>query len=301
MLHSKRSAIALMVTLIFIIAISVSLGISLKMVKDVKTEVTKQKFAMQSNIIVTDIIAMLDGFSTEINSAQKLFIFLQQYGELPLEINGIMVHISIKSARAKINLNMLKNNSTVNNNFKHSLGQYFGSYGINSVYLDMLIDNVSGIKKDDSYNSDIFTYKPYLFRDYITSYKHLKEINNFYTIMNNDNSLSRINFEELFYFSKDTNTTLDVNYISTDTWRLLLNCDEARASELSLGAGQYEKKADLKLTPLELESFNNLNIDSYFGRFLDVEITLNNGALSSKIRFEYNAEKKRVSNFVYNI
>ena len=78
MLHSKRSAIALMVTLIFIIAISVSLGISLKMVKDVKTEVTKQKFAMQSNIIVTDIIAMLDGFSTEINSAQKLFIFLQQ-------------------------------------------------------------------------------------------------------------------------------------------------------------------------------------------------------------------------------
>jgi hypothetical protein len=300
MLHSKRSAIALMVTLIFIIAISVSLGISLKMVKDVKTEVTKQKFAMQSNIIVNDIIAMLDGFSKEINSAQRLFIFLQQYGELPLEINGIMVHISIKSARAKINLNILKNN-TAENNFKHSLGQFLGSYGINSAYLDMLIDNVSGIKKDDSYNSDIFTYKPYLFRDYIASYKHLKEINDFYAIMNNDNSLSQINFEELFYFSKDTNTTLDVNYISTHTWRLLLNCDEARASELSLGAGKYEKKADLELSPLELESFNNLNIDSYFGKFLDVKIILNNGALSSKIGFEYDVEKKKASNFVYNI
>jgi hypothetical protein len=290
-----------MVTLIFIIAISVSLGISLKMVKDVKTEVTKQKFAMQSNIIVNDIIAMLDDFSKEINSAQRLFIFLQQYGELPLEINGIMVHISIKSARSKINLNILKDNNTTENNFKHSLGQYLGSYGINSTYLDMLIDNVNGIKKDDSYNSDIFTYKPYLFRDYIASYRHLKEINDFYAIINNDNSLSQIDFEELFYFSKDTNTTLDVNYISTDTWRLLLNCDEARASELILGAGQYEKKADLKLSPLELESFNNLNIDSYYGRFLDVKINLNNGSLSSKIGFEYDVEKKKVSNFVYNI
>jgi hypothetical protein len=59
-------------------------------------------------MIVNDIIVMLDGISKEMNSSETLFYFLQEYSELPLDINGIMVHLSIKNARSKININILK-------------------------------------------------------------------------------------------------------------------------------------------------------------------------------------------------
>jgi hypothetical protein len=300
-MNSKRNAIALMITLFFIISISLSLGISLKQAQSVREEVSKQKFAMQSSMIVNDIIVMLDGISKEMNSSETLFYFLQEYSELPLDINGIMVHLSIKNARSKININTLKQNNQNAKNLKEYLRRYFASYGINSSYLGMLMDNMNGLKIDDSYNSDIFTYKPYLFRDYIVSHKHLKEINDFYTQTYNDNALSKINFEELFYFSKDSNTTLDLNYVDTNTWRFLLSCDEQRAEELSLGAGSYKNKADLELSPSELKSLNDLNIDSYFEKFLAIKIILDNGILSSRIKFEYDISKKKAGNFAYEI
>jgi hypothetical protein len=300
-MNSKRSAIALMITLFFIIAISVSLGISLNQTQSVRTEISKQKFTMQSSMIVNDVVGMLNGISTKISDSKTLYDFLQEYSDLPLEINGIMVHLSIESARSKININILKKDNADVKILKEYLRKYFSLHGINSEYPDMLMDNMNGIKVDDSYNSDIFTYRPYLFRDYIVSLKHLKEINNFYTKMYNDNALSKINFEELFYFSKDSKTKLDVNYISANTWRFLLGCSETRAEELTAGAGSYEKKDDLDLTPLELEVFNDLKIDSYFEKFLDIKISLDNGALSSRIRFEYDIAKKKGYNFVYEI
>ena len=80
MMHSKHGAIALMITLFFIIAISVSLGIALKQVKGVSTEVSKEKFAMQSSIIIDDVLELLKK-SPElqaIDSQGALFAFLSQ-------------------------------------------------------------------------------------------------------------------------------------------------------------------------------------------------------------------------------
>jgi hypothetical protein len=300
-MHSKHSAIALMITLFFIIAISISLAISLKQAKSVRTEVSKQQFAMQSSMIVHDVKAMLDKMSGKMNTPKNLFTFLNQNSNLIFEINGMMVHIEIKSARAKVNLNILKKNNADIKYFKNHLSRYFDLYGISSTYLDMIIDNVSGIKADDSYNSNIFTQNPYLFRDYIASYAHLNKINDFYTKMYNDNALSKIDFEELFYFSKDVFTKLDVNYANVKAWRFLLGCDKARAEDLVSGAGNYEKKADLGLDPLESKVFDNLNIYSFFEKFLDIKISLDSGTSSSTIRFEYDLEKKKGSNFVYEL
>jgi len=306
MMHSKRGAIALMITLFFIIAISVSLGIALKQVKSVSTEVSKQKFAMQSSVIVDDVLNLLKS-SPEldaIDSVDSLFIFLSEAAFIPFESSGVKMLIEIKSARSKLNINTLVDvngsKAVPNSPRVNALSQYMALYNVNPSYTDMIVDSMSKIKADNSYYSDIFNENPYLFRDYIASRKHLEAINDFYTKTYNDNSLQKINFENLFSFSKERNSKVDLNYATKETWRLLLGCDELRAEQLSLGAGAYSTEADLGLSPQEVLALHRFSVE-YLQMFLDVKVTIESGDLSSELRFEYDMNQKKGSNFVYEI
>ena len=306
MMHSKRGAIALMITLFFIIAISVSLGIALKQVKSVSTEVSKQKFAMQSSVIVDDVLNLLKS-SPEldaIDSVDSLFIFLSEAAFIPFESSGVKMLIEIKSARSKLNINTLVDvngsKAVPNSPRVNALSQYMALYNVNPSYTDMIVDSMSKIKADNSYYSDIFNENPYLFRDYIASRKHLEAINNFYAKTYNENSLQKINFENLFSFSKERNSKVDLNYATKETWRLLLGCDELRAEQLSLGAGAYSTEADLGLSPQEVLALHRFSVE-YFQMFLDVKVTIESGDLSSELRFEYDMNQKKGSNFVYEI
>jgi len=299
----KRGAIALMITLFFIIAITISLGIALKQVKSVSTEVSKQKFAMQSSILVDDVLNLLKTSAEleNINSTETLFVFLSKAAIILFESSGIKMLIEIKSARSKLNINTL-----VDPNFRKiqkrvdAFSSFMALYNVNPSYTDMIVDNMSKIKADNSYYSDIFNENPYLFRDYISSIKHLENINDFYTKTYNENTLQQIDFEKLFYFSNKRDTKIDVRYVSQDTWRLLLQCDELREEQLSLGAGAYTVEADLGLSPEELFALNRFSVD-YYRAYLDVKVTINSEKLSSVLRFEYDVENKKGSNFVYEI
>jgi len=299
----KRGAIALMITLFFIIAISVSLGIALKQVKSVSTEVSKQKFAMQSSIIVNDVLNLLKTSAEldAIDSIDTLFIFLSEAAFIPFESGGIKMLIELKSARSKLNINTLvdANFSRVQNRMD-AFENYMAQHNVNPNYTDMIVDSMSKIKADNSYYSDIFNENPYLFRDYIASMKHLELINEFYAKTYNENTLRKINFEKLFSFSKERNSKVDLNYATKETWRLLLGCDELRAEQLSLGAGAYTKEEDLGLSPEEIVALHRFSV-AYLEMFLDVKVTIQSGALSSELRFEYDMNQKKGSNFVYEI
>ncbi len=301
---SKRGAIALMITLFFIMAISVSLAIALKQVKTTTTEVSKQEFAMQSSMIVDDVLNLLKN-STEldaIDTADALFIFLSEAAIIPFESNGVSIIIELSSARSMLNINTLvKVNFTPETTKVNALRNYMSMYNVNSSYVDMIVDNMNKVKADNSYYSDIFNENPYLFRDYISSIKHLNTINDFYKKTYNEDSLSTIDFEKLFYFSKNRNTKVDVNHATDETWRLLLGCDELRAQQLSLNAGAYATVEDIGLTPDELIAFNSFAMASYFEKYLDVHLTVTRGDMSSKLRFEYDMNQKKGSNFVYEI
>ncbi|MDQ7066927.1 MAG: hypothetical protein Q9M40_02375 [Sulfurimonas sp.] len=95
---------------------------------------------------------------------------------------------------------------------------YAQSKGVDTVYIDTLLDAMGGIKVDNSYNTNIFDENSYLFRDYVASSKHLAKINDFYTQEYNDNSIKKINIENLLYFTKDANTTIDVNHATVEVW-----------------------------------------------------------------------------------
>ncbi len=304
----KRNAIALMVTLFFIMLISVVLGLSLQYLNKATSEIEKERFMLQTSVVLDDVLnilkksAELDAI-VEDGSKETLKIFLSQASFIPLEIEGMKIMISLKSARSKININNLldANNSLIVDRAQ-SLERYLGYYNVNSDYINMIVDNMSKFKEDMSYNSAIFNENPDLFRDYISSKEHLERINSFYAQSYNENTLSKIDFDALFYYSKESAYKVDANYANAEVWRLLTACDLQKARELSLGGGSYEQVEDLNLNEEEREALQSSFALSYTPQYyLDVEVDISQDPLNAKIKFEYDMKTKKGSNFVYQI
>ena len=285
----------------FVIVITVAIGYGLKQVNVASKIVKNENFMYQSHIIVEDVLNILQT-SNEVkmiaddNSTSELFLFLSQASFIPFESSGLEILMKISSARAKFNPLLLKANQARQDAMK----QYLNNYMINNQYVDILVDNISGIKEDNSYNSSIFDENPYLFRDYIASAKHLEKINDFYTKEYNDNSLSKIDFNNLFYYSNDNSTKIDLNYATTEVWEMLLTTTKERAEFLSNGAGSYTDEVSLGLNSDELERLALFDV-SYFEPILLVELEISRNGTSSNISFEYNIKEKKGSNFVYEL
>ncbi len=305
----QKRGIALLITLLFIVAITLSVGIGLKQVKNASEYINTEKFILQTSVILDDVQQLLKN-SAELKevaddtSGESLFIFLSESGFIPFEAGDIKVSLEIKSARARLNINSIIDTNTSNEQGTsdriNALSTYLNNYNINVAYGDMILDIMGGIKEDMSYNSDIFYQKPYLFRDYIVSAKHLDEINDFYMKTYHENSLKNIELSDIFSFNKDRNTSMDLNYISAQTWELLLSTDNLRAEELSAGGGSYTNDESLNLSVEEMLALKRFKY-SYYEPYLDVNIEVIQNNSIAKIHFEYDIKNKKGSNFSYEI
>jgi len=294
----KRSAIALMITLFFIMALSVTIGLGLKYVKEGAQSVNDEDFMMQTRSVLDDFLTMLKKTPqlSTINSADTLSLFLSEASLIPLHNEDIDVIIKISSARDKLSPEILNTQEK-----RDAFLGFLSTNGVNTEYLNIVDDLMGGIKEDGSYNSDIFNNHPYLFRDYIASVQHLNAADNFYKETYHENSLSNIKPDELFYVSAESNASnykMDLNRIKPVVWEVLLGCDAQRAEQLSTNAGFYATTADLGLSEdenLSLARFHQ-NI-SYYEPYLAIKITIMKKSNKAVISFEYNLESKKGSNF----
>jgi len=300
----NKKGIALLITLLFVMAISVSIGVGLKYVNKTSSEVENENFLLQSRVVTDDIINLLKN-SQEMEalannaSVEGLFIFISQSSFIPFEISDLKVSMEISSARAKFNPNTLSDgNNTVEDKKVDALKEYMSRYRINHTYVDILLDNMS--PANTSYNSSIFNDNPYLFREYIASDAHLEEISDFYTQTYYDNNLNNIDFEKLFYVSPDRYTKIDLNYATTEVWEMILGVDKVRAEQLSLGGGSYVDLASLDLDEDEMKSLARFNV-SYFEPILDIRLNISKDEKHADIRFEYDIKNKQGLNFSYAI
>ena len=298
-MKQERKAIALLITVMFVIVITVAIGFGLKQVNKASALVAQENFMYQSQVIIEDVMSILKS-SQEIqlvvdsNTSDALFLLVSQAGFIPFESNGLEIVLKIRSAREKFNPAQLDENRTV------LLKQFMNNYRINSEYVDILADCIGGIKEDNSYNSRIFDEKPYLFRDYVASPKHLEEINDFYTKEYSDNALAEINFDNLFYYSSDRNVSIDLNFATTEVWEMILTTSKEKAELLSAGMGSYTSVDDLNLNDDELRNLSMFKY-SFFEPILFVELDLMQNGASSRVSFEYDIKEKKGSNFVYEI
>lgn len=294
---THKKAIALFITVMFIMLITVSIGVGLKYINISSKSVNDENFVLQNFIILSDVLHILKNSSllSKINSPEELSFFLSESSFIPLQSNGTEIIIEVRSARSKINPNIFLDNSKI-----EALKNYFITKSANIEYINMFLDIIGGIKEDMSYNSGIFAQKPYLFRDYISSYKHLEEISDSYMKSYHDDSFKKINMQELFYISKDKTTSVDLNYATQSVWELMLGCDEERAKMLSIYGGTRTSLDELELTSEEKVSLSRFKT-SFFEPYLDVNIKTMQKDKSSNIRFEYDIKLKKGYNFAYEV
>ena len=302
-MRRSKEGIALLVTVMFVIVITVAIGFGLRQVNKASEIVQKENFMYQTTLLVEDVLTILKTSPdiksvVDSNSSDNLYIFLSQAAFIPFEVSGLEIVLKVSSARSKLHPSHLDANNSI------LMREYLNNYAINSQYLDILVDNLSGIKEYNSYNSRVFDEKPYLFRDYIASSAHLKEINDFYAKEYNENSLANIDFNNLFYFTNDTNSTnnykIDLNYATPEVWEMILGVTKERAEELSIGGGAYSSDEDLLLSDDEKANLA-LFKTSFFEPVLEVEVEIRQNKSSSKISFEYDMKTQKGSNFVYEI
>ena len=278
-------------------AITISMGIGLSYINKSKQSVTDEQFLLQVSMTIDDVLNILKNSKDleSVNNSTTFRLFLDQVSFMVFERNGIKVVLEISSARSKINPNIFYNEERLNI-FKVFLSNKM----VNIDYADMLYDSINGIKEDASYKTDIFIYNKYLFRDYIASYEHLEKIDRIYKNKYHDNSVEKLNTKELFYIINDKNSSIDLNYATPEAWEIMLGCYEDRAVELYSNAGSYEALSDIQLTPYEESMIAKFNT-SFYEPYLDVKIELLQNEKKANIRFEYNLQEKRGSNFVIKI
>lgn len=299
MYKNTKNAIALLITVLFVIVITVAIGFGLRQVNDTAQIIKDESFMYQSSVMVEDVLEILKSSpdiarAADSNSSEELFALLSQAGFIPFESAGVSMVLKLHSARAKLNPNGLSKEGV------EGLREYMSLKMANNQYVDLLLDAMRGIKVDSSYNSRIFDEKPYLFRDYIASSKHLNQVNDFYAKEYNDNALNKIAFEELFYYNSDANMSVDLNYATPEVWELLVGATPERAKYLHENAGLYSDLDSLELDRNELERLGRFKT-SFFEPVLFVEIEIRQGQSSAYVSFEYDISNKKGSNFVYEI
>ena len=277
--------------------ISISVGIGLKQIKEGNESINDEQFIFQSAVILNDVLEILRTSPEleQVESATDMSNFLLGSEVIPFENNGIQVIIKLSSARSKINPNALKETLAF-----EAFKTFLIKRGVNAVYAHLLLDSIGGLKEDQTYTTNIFNQDPTLFRDYIASQKHLQAINDMYTNTYHESSLKYLDTQNFLYPSKDTNTSIDLNFATASTFEILLDCDELRAQTLSLDESVYETLEGLQLSEEEKINISKFKT-SFFEAYLDVNIEIIHKDKSSKIRFEYNIKSKKGSQFVFEV
>ncbi|MFA5233630.1 MAG: hypothetical protein WC390_04445 [Sulfurimonas sp.] len=304
---TRKNAIALLVTILFIMAITIGIGIGLSAMKSASQDVEDERFMFQTALVLDDILSLLSTSLdietlSEADATEEFARFLNQTQSIPFAIEDIKVLVKIGSARESFNVNSLQDaNATLYVQRAELLKEYLQRFGVQEDYINFLRDGMSGIKEDASYHTRMFYDKPYLYRDYIASLEHLGQINEEYTRQYRDTTLKKADLEHLFSFNKERGTKIDLNYATQTTWMFMLGIDEESALSLVQKSNLYRSYEDLSISDEKKIVLQEFFETSFFEPFVEVQVLINQGDKSAKIVFEYDLKNKKGSNFVYEI
>jgi hypothetical protein len=300
----QRNGVVLLMTLFFIIAITLVIGVSLTQVETAREELGDSRFLAQSAMTVEDVLAMMpqtERFGT-ISDAASLNLFLTMLPILPLETGKLSGTLSFESARGKININTLGNS---NKAFKTYLEYYLiERYNVqDAAYLTHLFLDAMGGYKEEGYHTDLFDRQPWMYRDRIADAEHLRQILDFYVQNRRDGSVHQVPWNELVRFDDHNRSTIDANYITPELWAMLqpqLSDDEIAL--LSTPPLPYDKSEELPIDEtLRSKLVSDFNIVT-FDPTVEVTLKLREGdSMQSSVSFEYNMKTKQARNFDYAI
>ncbi len=301
-----RRGVALLLTLVIVMLMAIVIGWSMHTLNEAKETIEKERFMIQSGMIVEDVLGILKN-SPEINavadenSSIGLFTLLSSASMLPFESQGYRVLISLKSARAKLNINTFAENSTTRSQARRErLANFLSGYGLGGDLYDYILDAMGGIKEDGSYRSDLFYNDPELYRDAIVSWKQMERILLSYAKKDGINPFSKLDFDKIFSYDEAKGVKLDLNYATPEVWEFVAGVSKERAKQLAESAGAYAKEEDLGLSEKEREILSLFDY-SFFEPVILVHIEIMKEERAGMIEFEYDIKKKKARRFVFEV
>ena len=295
----KRPAVALLITLFFIIAITAAVGVSLSNIQKSGKALHESRFLLQSGAVIEDVLALMseaDKIGT-ITDADTLELFLLTAAFIPLELKELLVKIEITSTMGHININTLSRTEA----FQEALITYLARFNVQDAYYmnDLLVDCMGGYK--DVYKTNIFDELPELYRDRIVSKRHFNKILDFYVRERHDHSVETIPWDALIRFDENNVTTLDANYVEPALWQLFLpQLQEEQAIALSDNDVVYSSLQDLDITAEERQALSPFSLGFFAPTVhLDVEIMENNS--TAHVSFDYDMSTKKGKHFEFGI
>lgn len=295
----RRPAIALLITLFFVISVTAAVGVSIIQLRLSAKQVREGKCLIQSSMILDDLLKLLKTtpLLDQIKDAQSMRYFLENASIIPVALENLNVKININSAMGHFNINTLSYFKP----FQEALSGYMLQYEISDVeyFKDLLIDCMSGQKNE--YRTDIFDAMPWLHRERIVSMTHLEQIIDYYVLTRHDNNIRKIPWKQLIRFAPSGDRMIDANYITPQLWQLLLpDITEDIAVDLASNEFVYEKSQDLSLADEDLAQLERFDLSYYLPRTL-IEVDVRRNDQNVHVAFEYDLKLKQGGNFDYGL
>ncbi len=295
----RRPAIALLITLFFVISVTAAVGVSIIQLRLSAQQVREGKCLIQSSMILDDLLKLLKTtpLLDQVKDAQSMDYFLQNASIIPVALENLNVRINIDSAMGRFNINTLSYFKP----FQEALSAYMVQYDISDTeyFQDLLIDCMSGRKSE--YRTDIFDAMPWLYRERIVSMTHLEQIIDHYVLSRHDNNIRKIPWEKLVRFAPSDDRKIDANYITPQLWQLLLpEITESIAIDLASNEFVYERDEDLSLADEEMMQLKPFELSYYLPRTL-IEVDVKRNDQNVHVAFEYDLKLKKGGNFDYGL
>ena len=306
MKRQQRSGIVLLITLFFIITITVIVGVSLKQLQEANSQLQENRFLAQSAITLEDVLKMVGQAERfgDINDTLSLNLFLTEAAMIPVETGQLSGMITLQSARERIDINTLKDSKPLRTTLERYLSE--SMQVADARYLVYLLMDCMGGFREEGYSTDIFDRQPWMYRDRIVNKMHFDQILDFYVQSRRDPSVYKVPWEQLIRFG-DTKSVniLDANYLTPELWAMLLVDKYPSSDELETlahPAEPYESVADL---PLSEETAQMLAEEfglGFYAPVVDVKLMLQEGEThQAAISFEYDLKTKKAGRFDYAI
>jgi hypothetical protein len=284
-----RKAIALFLTLIFMIIVLGIVGAVIGIYKEVSKN-TFEKDISQNSVLIINIKSVLDKFVKDINGSDIKNI----YGVFPAtnKDGTFKVLITIKPIMDKINLNeyVKKDKEKIIDTFLDNILEYYQIK--DPVFFKALI--LDTIDKDDIERvgeSEIKLKDKFFKNGKIYNYSHFKRILDYYVKYSEDKNIYKIPWRKLVYFS-DKDYSIDCNIINKKVAKFL----GLSFNEENLNCKELEKNEENKniLQKLSIIPFNKT-----IPYLINIELNYSNHFLN----IYYDINKKRIenieSNFLY--
>ena len=263
-----RSAIALILTLMMLIAMTAIIGIALTLFQKNFKTYEGSKFRVQSAVLMHDAVQIMQSLVKDVGESEEAFAILVQSGEeLPVRIGNIDMVLKLRPKHAKFNINRYQRD-------KHyeKLYAYFLQYELQrpGYMLDMIEDTLDADIEEKQFGTERVLYDPFFLQGEIKDYRQFLKLIDTYAKEIKDMNIYTIPWNAWVDFSGDF---IDEAYMTVEMQRVL---------EASGGISN------------ELSDFEEVNTNS---SELSCEVYLRQESAESIATFDFSFKSKAITNF----